>query len=82
MRLTFFAFLLKENILYLKLYPRFFKYIYRNLQYIHDSTRNIDLPTNFDIEKYFMIKRLPKIRTAPYTPLFHTSKLRPSSYII
>ncbi|PRT42435.1 hypothetical protein C6357_00145 [Bacillus wiedmannii] len=44
MRLTFFAFLLKENILYLKLYPRFFKYIYRNLQYIHDFP-NISIVT-------------------------------------
>ncbi|QCY60094.1 hypothetical protein FHE73_04555 [Bacillus thuringiensis] len=32
-----------------KRYQRFFKYIYRNLQYINGSTRNIDLSTNNNI---------------------------------
>ncbi|AFQ17273.1 hypothetical protein COD10_11940 [Bacillus thuringiensis] len=33
----------------LTIYQRFLKYIYQNLQYINDSTRNIDLPTKIDI---------------------------------
>ncbi|PEX84808.1 hypothetical protein COJ50_13920 [Bacillus cereus] len=32
----------------MKLYQRFFEYIYHNLQYINDSTQNIDLPTRCD----------------------------------
>ncbi|GMR68336.1 hypothetical protein BAC7755_50050 [Bacillus sp. MN7755] len=47
----------------MKLYRRFFKYIYRNLQYINDffnyinySTRDIDLPTNIDKTSRFVTK--------------------------
>ncbi|PEK57001.1 hypothetical protein CN562_20700 [Bacillus wiedmannii] len=36
------------SLWYVKLYRRFFKYIYRNLKYIDDSTKDIDLPTIFD----------------------------------
>ncbi|PEX84038.1 hypothetical protein CN450_19070 [Bacillus cereus] len=32
----------------MKLYQRFFHYIDHNSQYINDSTKNIDLPTNND----------------------------------
>ncbi|OOZ97908.1 hypothetical protein BHL51_18065 [Bacillus cereus] len=32
------------------IYQRFFKYIYHNLKYINDSTKNINLPTNSDIK--------------------------------
>ncbi|AVP44958.1 hypothetical protein C2I25_07355 [Bacillus cereus] len=52
----------------MKLYQRFFKYIYRNLQYINDSTRDIDLPTNFDVKSTLILKRRSKIWTAPYLP--------------
>ncbi|PFN88868.1 hypothetical protein COJ67_10920 [Bacillus thuringiensis] len=32
----------------LAIYQRFFKYIYHNLQYINDSTKDIDLTTKID----------------------------------
>ncbi|PEW37724.1 hypothetical protein COD05_24765 [Bacillus cereus] len=80
----------------MKLYQRFFKYIYRNLQYINDFP-NISIVTynistvrqkisiyrqTLTLKKYFIIKRLPKIWTTSFSSLFHTSKLCPSSYII
>ncbi len=34
------------------IYQRFFKYIYHNLKYINDSTKDIDLPTNSDTDYY------------------------------
>ncbi|OWW07785.1 hypothetical protein BUE63_22165 [Bacillus sp. MB353a] len=36
----------------MKIYRRFFEYIYHNLKYIGDSTRNIDLPTKDDNKGY------------------------------